>query len=483
MEFTAKDLAGNIGKTITADFSVEQAKIGATLAPPLAPILRKLEEGLKPLIPKFFQPAKKPLPKPVVMIPKIAQIAFRTKWRLLPEKPIARFVLAPLPQDIKLLAQQFPEVAKTFQEVGITKITDVQKIQNSNLKLPGITETIGLAPANIAVGKLALIKGVPIAQLSAVAKSKIPSNIVFSKAGGGLVDFNVALSVNNKGQTEQTIKTIVSTPLQLVVKPDAPVKRVHGYIIFKSKKPAQTSFQIPMNTLAYSFIFSNPDVIMPAALSAVIPVEGAKTPGVNETPTPGVETRLVLAEFDYIDSGNGVYTATVQAPVVDGEYEIITVIEYTDTAIPEKEIRLITVVDPEGYIYEKNSDAQTRIAGAVASLYWLNPDTKQYELWPAKNFQQDNSQVTDVRGTYSFLVPDGYYYLKVDAPGYLSYDGKPFQVAEGSGIHINVELKTKFWFINIIDWKTCLLIVVILLLLYNFYRDKRRERQAAAAKI
>lgn len=489
LELTSIDLAGNASKTITVDFIVEKGN--ATLAPALNPILRQLEEAFNPIISKFLNIAKKPLPKPIVKIPKEAQAAFSINWRLLPEKPIARFVLAPLPKDVALLAQKFPEVGKTFQEVGITKITDVQKIQNSNLSLPGLTETVGLAPTNVPAGKLSLVKGIPIAQLSQTAKSKIPSGIVFSKAGGGLVDFNVALSVNNKGKTEQRINTLVNNPLQLVVKPDAPVKKVRGYIIFKSRKPAgQPSISVPLKDLAISSVLANPTIISPAALSAIIPVEGV-APGSRHGGTESsnaslgevgsLETRLVLAEFEYVDSGDGIYTATIQTPVVDGEYEIITVMEYADEKAVSKEIKLITVVDPEGYIYEKNGDKETRIAGAVASLYWLNPDSKQYELWPAKNYQQENPQTTDVRGTYSFLVPDGYYYIKVDAPGYLSYDGKPFQVTEGSGIHINVELKTKFWFLNMLDWKTLLLIAVVLLLVYNFYRDRRRERQPAMA--
>ena len=72
-------------------------------------------------------------------------------------------------------------------------------------------------------------------------------------------------------------------------------------------------------------------------------------------------------------------------------------------------------------------------------------------------------------------MPEGHYYLRVDAPGYTSYDGKPFQVTEGSGIHVNIELKTKYWWLSFFDWKTILLVAVILLLLYNFYRDKLRD--------
>ncbi len=425
-------------------------------APPS--IAKRIGEILKPLIPEFLQPAPAVI-KPVVTIPKIAQVSFKAKWRLLPEKPIAKFVLAPLPKDLKLLAQKFPEVGKTFSEVGITKITDVTKIRNANLNLPGLTETVGLAPTNVPAAKFAMVKGVPVAQLSATAKSRIPSNIVFSKAGGGLVDFNIALSVNNKGKTEQRIKTVANSSLQLVVKPEGKVTKVRGYIVFKSKKPAQPSMDVKMKYLAASLVLPDP---------------------VFAEPEENIEQRLVLAEFEYKDSGNGVYTATVQMPVVDGEYEIITVMDYEDQT-QSKEIKLITVVDPEGYVYEKSGDKETRILGAVVSLYWQSPETKQYELWPAKNFQQENPQTTDIRGTYSFLVPEGYYYLKVDAPGYLSYDGKPFQVTEGSGVHINIELKTKFWFLNVVDWKTFLLVIVVLLLLWNFYKDRMREKRLAAS--
>ena len=500
LEFTPRDLAGNIGKTITDDFLVERLFIKpleekkTTLIPPFGPILRQLAEKLKPLIPKFFQQAAKPLPMPVVTVPKIAQPSLKYAWRLLPEKPIARFVLAPLPQDVKLLAQKFSEVGKTFSAVGVSKAANIQKIKNSKLSLPTLAETAGLTSVEIAAGKISVVKAIPLAQMSAIAKSRIPTDIVFLKAGGGFIDINVALSINNQGRSEQRIKAIAGKFLELVVKPDVPVKRVKGYIIFKSKKPSgRPSLNVPMNALGYSFIFSNPNIALPAALSLQIPVEGGKagetrspenlnasSGEIGSPPTEAAEQRLVLAEFDYIDAGNGVYTAEVQMPVVDGEYEIITVMEYEDEILYSKEIKMITVVDPEGYIYEKSGDRETRVAGAIAALYWLNPETKQYELWPAKNYQQENPQTTDVRGTYSFLVPDGFYYLKVDAPGYLSYDGKPFEVKEGSGIHINIELKTKFWFLNIVDWKTFLLAAVILLLLYNFYRDKKRERQAAA---
>ena len=137
---------------------------------------------------------------------------------------------------------------------------------------------------------------------------------------------------------------------------------------------------------------------------------------------------------------------------------------------------MTTVVDPEGYVYEKYKDKEIRIPGAIASLYWLNPGTKEYQLWPAAEYSQENPQITAISGKYSFLVPAGTYYLTIEAPGYLDYQGKPFQVREGSGVHENIELRSKYWWLKVINWQTIALVIVIILLFYNFYRDKMRRK-------
>lgn len=437
---------------------------------PEKPFIEKVPEILKPLVPGFLKPKPPETKPPEVpieeLVSKEAPLAFQGKWQLLPSEPIREFVLAPLPKAIRNLAQKFPELEKTLKEVGVGKITDVAKLKSVKLTLPGLTERVGLPTAKVEPGKFALPYGVPVAKLSSAIKQQLPTEIVFAKTGGELIDFNIALSVSDKGEPQQKIQTISGKPLQLVVKPDKPVKSVKGYLVFKSKASQPTSLEFPLNSLLASVILANPVF--------------AKT---QDQPVR-VEEKLVLLEFEYTDpDGDGIYTAEIQAPVIEGEYEIITVMDFEDPELGKKEIRLTTVVDPEGYIYEREGDKETRIPGAIISLFWLNPETKQYELWPAKEYQQENPQTTDVRGTYSFLVPEGYYYIKAETPGYLVYDGKPFQVKEGSGVHVNIELKTKYWWLNIVDWKTILLAVVIILLLYNFYRDKIRERLARSKNL
>jgi len=472
LEFTPTDSIGNVGKPTALDFSVKQAEIPTevqatppsniiteTITNTFAPLLNTVKDQLNTFLPGIIKP-EEVTPAQVVVISTTTPDALTNKWALLAQKEIGSFVLSPLPSEIALIAQKFPEVQQTLSEVGVTTVADVSKLQGTTFKLPGITQTLAFSQVELRTGQLTPAKGIPIAQLTSISKSKIPSEIMFAKTGAGLIDFNTAVSINDKGNTEQRISTLTGNTVQFIVRVDGPANSVKGYLTFKSKKPEALSSSIPLNKLTASLLFSEPDL----AKTQEQPIESA---------TP--EQILVVKQFDYKDSGDGVYTADVSMPVVSGEYGVITVVDYKDKTLGTKEMNLITVVDPEGYVYEKDGDKETRIAGAIVSLYWLNPDTKQYELWPAKNYQQENSQITDVTGNYSFLVPDGYYYLKIDAPGYLSYDGKPFEVTEGSGVHINIELKTKYWWLKIIDWKTVLLVVAVLLLIYNFYKDKVRD--------
>ena len=191
-----------------------------------------------------------------------------------------------------------------------------------------------------------------------------------------------------------------------------------------------------------------------------------------------IENRLVVAKFIYEDEdGDGLYTADFAAPAVAGQYEVITVLEYESVDLGTKELRLTTVVDPEGYVYEERDGRETRLPGAIVSLHWLNPETTKYELWPAADFQQRNPQVTDIRGTYSFLVPPGVYYLEVEMPGYPLHTGKPFVVEAGRGVHDKVALAPRFRWLDWFDWRAVLIGLLGLALVYNFYRDRINNRQ------
>lgn len=475
--------------------------------------IKKIYDLLKLILPEFLSP--KPLSKESIkFLERVVTIrppsAMRVVWQLLPELQIRRFVFAPIPRTMARVVMDFPEMKGTFAALGVNRMTDVVRLSRSGAKftLPGLgtavkvqVPKIGVKPGEEVPGMPApklgaevskWPQGVPFVKLSPEIRKRLPSEVIFVKSGSELIDYNMSFSVNNKGQAEEQIRTVAGKPLHLAVKPKGKVKSVMGYLVFREKRkgalqevslapegaaknpgPAADtggSFahrfiqRIPFGAALGSLFFSDPVLAGPADKLAI-------------------ENLLKLMEFEYTDpDGDGLYTADIYTPVVDGEYEIITIINYVDPALGAREIRMVAVVDPEGYVYEKIGDRELRIPNVAVALYWLNPGTKQYELWPARDYQQENEQITDITGKYSFLVPPGIYNLRATAPGYAPYQSADFDVTEGSGVHFNIELKAKYSWQKTVDWKTTLLVIVILLLGYNFYSDRRRDREEKSSQ-
>lgn len=464
--------------------------IPPTETPPLENVVDNFTELVSDSILNFFNLfnlEENNVPNVAIEVPKIAPLSFKMNWNLLPIKAINAFVFAPLPYEIRTLASKFPELDKTLKSVGVERFTDMSKLTGATLNIPGLANILdrtiktvgmnklpeinnfggvslpvpGLSNPNgkiigsVGAGKIALTPGLPLANFSLVAKKNLPSEFVFARTAGELVDLNVALSVGDKGEVTQQTETLPGQIMRLVVKPISKARSVTGYFVFKSTTPKISKNIILRSSLTASALFSMKDLV-------------------ETNPEPvAIENKLVLSTFEYTDPDHdGIYTADVVSPVVPGSYEIITVIDYIDPVLGVRQMRMIAVIDPEGYIYEKNNGKETRIPNAIISLYVLDLATKKYELWPAKEYQQENPQVTDVRGTYSFLVPSGTYYFSVEAPGYDAYQGKAFVVQEGGGIHQNIELSSGANWLAQFDWKTILLIVVFLLLVYNLFKDK-----------
>lgn len=412
-------------------------------------IIKKTADSLNPEA-KRVALEKKQAEEIKKSVPAETPEALKGEWPLFPEGPVNNFALTPETKELSLLLNKFPDLEKTFVNLGVNKIDDLEKLDGVKLFLPGLTRALGLTGGAAADGGIRLSGGIPLNDLPAAAKEKIPAEVVFAKSTGQLIDFNMELTVSKTGETESKLNVISGRSLSLLIRPENLAKSVKGSIIFKDKTAELKLDKTLTGTLK--------DLAIKTALA--------------ET-----ETRLVLNEFNYNDDdGDGVWTAEVQAPLVTGKYEIITKIDYQDEKLAAKEIRLITVIDPEGYVYKQDGRNETRLAGAVISLFWLNPLNNNFELWPAATYQQANPQTTDLTGRYSFLVPSGEYYLKVELAGYGLYQGQHFTVKEGGGVHTNIELKPKFWNFKMFDWKTVFLIILAALILYNFYRDRKLSK-------
>lgn len=337
-------------------------------------------------------------------------------------------------------------------------------------------------------GTFAVAPRIPVAKLDIKVKEQIPKEVVFARAAGETIDLDAAVSLDSEGKLRQSISTVSGSVLDLFIKPIAPANSVKGLMVLRSRTHSDSTAHpgILMSSLFDSF-FSRP----PNALFTRLPAGAnfadiltAMSESVRELERRGViesgDEKFVLQQFQYQDTdGDGIYSAQVHAPVVDGEYDIITLISYKDPELGNRQLALTAVVDPEGYVYEQTaSNRQTRIAGVTVTLYQLNPGTGQYDVWPASDYDQENPQVTGDRGTYAFLTPPGTYKISATADGFVDYQTKSFDVRPGdSGIHLNIPLVgRRSWFANF-DYRTVLLALVIILLLLHFYMDRRRDRR------
>ena len=147
---------------------------------------------------------------------------------------------------------------------------------------------------------------------------------------------------------------------------------------------------------------------------------------------------FLVASFKYQDDDqDGIYEAEISLPPVEGRYILKTDINYQDGE--SKSIETITLIDPEGYVFEKLPWGELRIKDAKVTLWWFNGSS--FEPWRAKIYDQQNPQITDKTGEYSFLVSAGRYYLTVESENYKPYRSEEFEVSEAAPIHLNIELK------------------------------------------
>ena len=427
-------------KTLYAKFCNQYARCGETVmakvmyAPPLPPQENTPPNFIENIIPNFIK--KKPLPEPQVKQPIVKQEVTTTPpqslggdWELLSNSLVYNFVLAPLPNDIAKLTAKFPELGKVFARLGIIKISDLEKLKNTNINLPVIAN-----------------------------KKEIPPEILVAEGGRGNITIGSSVALTTTGEVQQKIETIAGKPIVLSIKPESPAESIKGYLLFK-RKPEKTAMEVSLNSLVASVILARAPV---AQIS-------------SETPT--IERELLVHSFEYTDpDGDGIFTAEISTPEVEGEYEVLTVINYKDKEKGSKELRMITVVDPEGYVYKTNNGEETRISNVNVSIFSVLNGTTS--LWDALKYNQDNPQITDNTGKYSFLVLPGKYYITAEAKGYKSYKGDEFDVKEGAGVHFNIEMmENGSWFKALVDWKMLIIIIFGVALLVNFINDRRLRKQ------
>jgi len=427
---------------------------------------------------------------------------------------IAQYAL--LSNDLSDLTKQFPSLGDTLDNTNIDLNIkkDLENIKGISFTLPGITNSAlssgGISPSQLASevtrttkvttnsisGKpiVALIsKATPLEGMSKVVKEAIPEDLVFVRTSDEFIDISTKVEITSNNKIEKKLTVSSNQDLKLAIKPtnNKDVEGVKGYLILKEidrTSMNDTTKPVVRNTWLNSLI--SPVYAMDLRLPRISGNRGRvlgeqdslllEDGGQKEALDPKPDQLLVLMEFDYLDEDNdGIYTTGITTPPVEGTFEILTAISYKYQKVP-KIVKLTTIIDPEGYVYGQTDMGKARIENAKVSLY-LQTSENEYVLWPASEFNQENPQITTDNGKYSFLVPEGTYYLTVEANNYHSYQSNTFEVREGENIHENVELKVIHnWWSIFVSWKfwmtVGIIVFIILITVIIIVVNKLRRR-------
>lgn len=292
-----------------------------------------------------------------------------------------------------------------------------------------------------------------------IIKPHLVSGAVSVRAGGKVI----SKYVNALDVEKDIIKTTTGNSVQFMVRMDEPIRSIKGLVVFKSRKPVEFSQKSSFKSFLTSFFTIEPT----SAKLADEDVEG------------GFE----VSEFDYNDLHNdGTYSAKVLAPIVVGEYDLVTKVNFEDTTIPEKEIRFAVSVNQQGFVYFTDDDKEIPVTPATVSLFWMNPTTNQYELWSGEERLQSNPQVTDYKGIYSFFPPAGSYYLEVESPYYKKYRSKNFTINEGDGVYEKVELKRSYWWFRVLMMQMLIGVALSVVLFHQFRKVTHRVMRSRSKK-
>lgn len=328
---------------------------------------------------------------------------------LVSAKRLDQFLFAPLPPRLANLVDKFPALEKTFEDTGVRNEIDVVRLVDAKIDLPNLEDFS--------------------------SAENIPSDTIFVRSTNNKINLGTVLTVTGSGEVRQVLEAVDGQQVTFVVRPEGEPRSVTGRIVLYPEAvfgKANETEEAPKNN------FAN----IGSQLLALV--------GVSPEPNVDLEHRLaVLDTFTYTDpDGNGIFEASVTMPLALGRYNVQTTIEEHNGE--KKEIELVAVIDPRGYVYVKSGANETRITGATVSIFWQNPNTSTFTLWPAQDFFQVNPQVTDKTGKYAFLVPEGRYYLTTTASGYKPFTSAEFTVSKGQNIMENIELEKNSWFRRIL---------------------------------
>lgn len=145
-----------------------------------------------------------------------------------------------------------------------------------------------------------------------------------------------------------------------------------------------------------------------------------------------------------LNSGDNLYIGTYTPPT-SGAYALDLKITTASSGLSSAEQTTIInilngLIDPDGYVYDKNLGIDNRIAGAIVTCYELtDAATNTWSVWDAALWGQVNPQIVGSDGYYAFFTLPGKYKVVVTYPGYWKYESPILEVVD-EPVHHNVPL-------------------------------------------
>ena len=138
------------------------------------------------LIPDFLQ--KKPEIVATVAVESTQEElpSFENSWDYLPASLVRNFILAPLPSELAVFIQKYPDLGKVFTKLGIKTVADIEKLEGVAISLPVISDF-----------------------------KDLPSEVFIALGGAGNIEISSTITLDDTGKVEQKIQTTSNTTLSL----------------------------------------------------------------------------------------------------------------------------------------------------------------------------------------------------------------------------------------------------------------------------
>ena len=136
----------------------------------------------------------------------------------------------------------------------------------------------------------------------------------------------------------------------------------------------------------------------------------------------------------------------------EGGFEIkVSAVDKLGNKMEGKRIGEIKVVKAGTVKEVLDSGAGKVISGASITAYVFDFDKQSYVPWPAESYGMQNPVVTDVKGNYTLLLPQGKYDLRIKADGFIKVKTTEFTIEEPKFINLDFSMQTQDGFRGFVD--------------------------------